>query len=835
MSTERAVLVLLLVVGTCAGAFLFLKTSSVEAEAQEAMRHAEVAADAARDADERERQHADDETGRNLTDALRERLAELGFPRDYTPGPNEAVLVGRAMGRGPAPEGSESLDGVPYEPLPLAKVTLHRIGDDGIADTAVETEASAQQDGWFAITVDRQWGRHVVVAADGFQPAQRDVAKSALAGGISDLGEVNLERLANVTIVVTTGRADLGETVSPVEGMDVRVHAGDEESPLATGVTDEEGRVTLEALPTQTLTFAGSLDPYAAFTQSTRVINDGQTIEVNVDAVGAVRLKVLTPGGAPVEAFQVALALQYPTYAPFQPKFVELVPDADGWATVEGVKTGKWDVYATAAGWGLGTTDGIVVEAGATTDVEVTLPHGFPVRGRVVAAGSGKPVSGAIVYSEKDLVPWSVATHTRDGFREGARAATCDANGYFDLKDLTAGTHKLTAMHPDFASHALQAVKVGEGGDVPEVKISLPLGATLTGHCYDENGSPAPGSQVLVIYFQDMRNNKKKAPRMATSDAKGAYRIEHLPAGQAGVIMTLTNPKEGQPPYSMKMASFRNGGQVTVDFGKAAVGTIVRGRVLKPDGQLVTDMTVMLISTVDIAQGKIPDFYQAAANSRGEYEIKGVPAGRYQVALAKSLKGSDFASGEFIEVPDGGVLENDVIVRGGAIRGSIASAETGTVPRNGEITLIDGEGQFSGHLRVEADGTFEFPVVKPGSYTAVVKADDHVVSAAEGIVVHDGQDTDVPEIVMAPGGRIVGSVVDASGAPVEGAQITLTTPSGETRPAWAFLSASDGAFAAESVPVGTYSVSATRSGLTFPGQQVTVTKGGTTTATIQAQ
>jgi hypothetical protein len=141
MQTERALLLLVVLIAVAGGAFYFLGASTqAESEAQRAQRAAETADEAAGGgAGGAGQDDTGDARAGSLDAAFRRRLEALGFGADLEVPDDQAVIIGRVLGRSPAPEGSTSLDDVPFEPVANAEVAVHRVGDDGVAEERPET------------------------------------------------------------------------------------------------------------------------------------------------------------------------------------------------------------------------------------------------------------------------------------------------------------------------------------------------------------------------------------------------------------------------------------------------------------------------------------------------------------------------------------------------------------------------------------------------------------------------------------------------------------------------------------------------------------------------
>lgn len=752
--------------------------------------------------------------------------------------PGQAVIFGRVVA---TPSTPAAEDAPPPEPQPLAgaEVAIHYVGNDGVMDPLPRAQTQTLPTGYFIATITQNAAYKVKATAPKHSQVERDVSAKALAESGIDLGDVELAPLVQVKARVTTGVRTLMETIGPVAGMTVTASLPNAEEPLATATTDEEGNVSLAGLPLGDVVFRGELSPYATFEETRQVTAQDQNEEFNVQIVGRIKVRVKTEAGATLNRFSIGVDIRRENYGYMPPKFTEEVEteDEEGWHVIEDVKVGEHDLYATAPRFALGRAGPVNVEPAQTTEVTVTLPRGYRIRGRVVSKKDGTPIADATVYSEKDLIPSSINPNTSRATTPMARSTRTDAGGDFILEDLTEGNHRLTALHQSFSEGKVEQVTLGSGGATEKVRIELPGGCTVSGHCYDDDGNPVQGDQVFVMEIGDPVTTKKKIPYIATTDGEGFYRIEHAPAGMRGVLRQIARPKPGSMPFEMKLKQLQNGVDIVVNYGKPGTGAIVHGRVTDAAGQPAQNKTVQLMSAT--TSGTIPEIFQSTVNADGTYEIKGVKKGSYVVQIGRADKGSEFAGVDRLTVPEGGRVQKDVTLSGGTIEGRVLEKGTNKPIGVGEIVVgkstESGGFQFIGRCDLRADGSYRLENVPEDSLIVSVAAQGYSNASVPGVAVKSGETTVVPDIELDAGGRIVGTIVDAQGGAVQGAQIVLLDPqTQEPRNAWAFQSAADGRFEVKSVPVGSHGVTARKAGLSFEIVPVTVTAGNVTTATVRA-
>lgn len=847
MNQERTPATLIVILGILAlaaagGGALLLQRRSAEAE--------RAAVEAARDEAEAAAAYAGARAGETAAEpvapgaasaaaleaACRKTLAEFGFG-DVDVAPDSSFITGRVVTRREPKDGAAAPpdEGPAIEPVAGADVAIHRVGDDAIADTTAEGSVKTRADGRWLATVRAGPAWELAAGATGFLETRRRVAKPAAYPSLQDTGDLLISKPARVLATVTSGDARI-EATKPVEGMAFTVTRADG-TEVAKGSSDKEGKVSFGGLPREKLRFRGELAPYGSVDEEVDVARDGQEQAFNVQLVGRLRVQVRSPAGAVLSRFAATLDLRYENYGYRPPDFVEVeTKDPDGWHLIENLKAGPYDLYATAKSYAVGLVTTEIV-AGETREVSVTLPLGFPLEGRVVAKKDGAPIANAIVYSEKDLISSTVDTDKVEGYRPMARATRTDERGRFRLEDLTEGIHRIAAVHKDFAEEGLEAVTVGKDSASADIVIRLPVGATLTGHSYAPDGSPVEGDMVMALgHLAPARVMKKKAPRMAYTDAAGWYRIDRITPGQRLVLRTAEKRRiPGRPPFEMKQLDFVDAMSRTLDFGRNESGATLVGRVTDAAGAPATGVVVMLMRHEPGATG-VPEFFQSALDDDGNYEIRGLREGRHAFQIAKAGKGSDFAGTEPVEIPATGVVRKDFVLTGGRIEGMVVDAETKAPMDGGEVVILRGTDVFVGRCEIDRAGTFSFPHVEAGVYTVFASAPDHGNLPVNGVEVRSGETTVVPTIELRGGGRIVGLVLDAAGAPVPQAQIVRVDPATQdTQDAWSLGSDSDGRFSAEYVPNGSWLISARKAGLDFEPVPVSVTTGSAPVVTIRAR
>ncbi|MBX7077690.1 MAG: carboxypeptidase regulatory-like domain-containing protein [Nannocystaceae bacterium] len=136
------------------------------------------------------------------------------------------------------------------------------------------------------------------------------------------------------------------------------------------------------------------------------------------------------------------------------PETLARVEVLDGRYALEGLPSGLYDVIAQAPGLAPATARDVVVDGVTPARVDLVLPQGATIHGRVHDGAAG--LSGAWV--------------ALDGVDGGARtfhfgATTTDADGGFALSGLLPGRHSLTASAPGHVARTISGITIAAGED----------------------------------------------------------------------------------------------------------------------------------------------------------------------------------------------------------------------------------------------------------------------------------------------------------------------------------------------------------------------------------
>lgn len=405
----------------------------------------------------------------------------------------------------------------------------------------------------------------------------------------------------------------------------------------------------------------------------------------------------------------------------------------------------------------------------ASPTVPIVRPRGTRVvelTGQVISASPGaarRPLAGALVWPVDDP----------------GLGVMSDEAGRFRLRGIAAGAGvELAAAALD---HAQASLAVRRAGAAPRRPIVLALSPApaLHGTVVDAGGQPLLGAEVTLARRDepDAWAARRDAHR-ARAAAAGAFRVPGLTAGGsydvlvthpgfAPVLTPVTIPKTGSPL----------GLDVVLSPGRTAYGTIVDSSGRPVEGARIELVRSQVGRTTAATGPPLAEdgLYRSTAGQDGRFDLSCLPPGCFDLRI----EGDGFAPLERtgVEIPAGaGLLDlgRFFVERGAVLAGRVvdpegqplAGAEIWVVPRaprdwtayykEGPAAVSGSDGQFT-LTDLPREGGIGLDVCRKGFL-------------AESRTIREPP-LEPLRIVLDPAVRIVGRVLDPTGAPVAGAQI----------------------------------------------------------------
>ena len=312
--------------------------------------------------------------------------------------------------------------------------------------------------------------------------------------------------------------------------------------------------------------------------------------------------------------------------------------------------------------------------------------------------------------------------------------------------------------------------------DTTEVEIQLARPGAISGKIMNEAGEPIENAEARVQFlfggaptFGRSENSLGRdaipiAP--AKTDANGKFVLRGLPEG------TTINLAIQGPGYA-KHTRFK----VPVDTDGLEFRLKREGRI---EGNLSYAGTGAPVANAMIAlQGIHPTigWGTASVDANGNYLLKNLPPGTYNVFLYEGPEGWTAVAKELIEVVEGETVSNMnlTLVRGGFITGRVTDKETGKPIANHGINFYDAarpESQAAVHsTETDETGAYRFRAAPGRALVYAFAPTGYMGGQVNKYVDVVEAETVVVDFQFFKGIELVGWVFTEAGEPVAGAKI----------------------------------------------------------------
>ncbi len=322
-------------------------------------------------------------------------------------------------------------------------------------------------------------------------------------------------------------------------------------------------------------------------------------------------------------------------------------------------------------------------------DVNVELPVGGTIRGRVVEKGSTKAITNfqAGVSASRSgggmmmMAPPMLKSFTSD-------------DGSFVLENVPTGAMNLVANATGYSAARLN-VDVEEGKTLNDVVLELEQGTRLTGRVTGPGGSGLADVTVSVQPSATGSFAMTGAMRRVTTDANGEYTLDGLSPGEETI--QFSHAKYNGVSKTVTLKGRDNKLDVTLEGGSTITGIVVTD-----SGAPVADAEVNAYSA-----GGGGD--SARTNANGAFELEGLRPGRYRFTASKSgyVEGSqndvDISAGTPIRI---------VMQTGGTIYGRVTGIAEADMS---SVTVSARTGRTSSSAAVDPQGNYRIEGAPTGT------------------------------------------------------------------------------------------------------------------------
>ncbi len=470
--------------------------------------------------------------------------------------------------------------------------------------------------------------------------------------------------------------------------------------------------------------------------------------------------------------------------------------------------------------WDIG--DAVYVAAGATVSgVNAALDSGdaslAAITGTVTESGTGEPIAGVEVsaYADSNGDSWPDQQYETWTDSYGQYTIAINESRGLDLnyrvlfRDGSSGyapqVYNGKAVDYDTFWWAIgDAVYVGAGDTASGVDAALDAYAHITGHVTDEDtGEPLPGAGV-VAYLSD--GSSWNYIDETETDVYGEYSFDEFSPGMYTVGFRSPNALymwqfyDGKTSQSEADAIELESGETASGIdGTVATGAHISGRVTDAATGDGVDQAWVEVYTSDGSEWYW--FASEATGTDGGYDVKGLPAGTYVVAVYYE-RWDGQSSGHYIgavryyDGADSIVSADPVAVAGGEIKsgidfaldlwpsrvsGTVTDAATGEPLPGIAVDILPEDSYYGAHGYTDIYGRYQLFVL-PGTYT--VEFRDYEGSyqqqyyngrmtkgSADPLTVVEGEDLAGIDAALFAGASITGKITDAAtGAPLYSAE-----------------------------------------------------------------
>lgn len=428
----------------------------------------------------------------------------------------------------------------------------------------------------------------------------------------------------------------------------------------------------------------------------------------------------------------------------------------DGRFTLDALRAGRWDVAATAIGFlpakAFGDTKTPWVDVDAVqghAPIEIVLARGGAAVAGRVEDPLGRPVAGALITA-------SPTTQSPSIFP--AVLARSDAAGAFTVW-VPEGVLVIEASAKGWSSGDASAI-------APSAKVVVRLGweSVVVGRVVDASTQAAVEGALVAVSGVDTADEVK-----VRSGADGAFRAEGLAHGRHVVTATAPGRRGVSPSFLISPGETSDEIVVQVQRAPRVFGRVVVAGSGAPCSDGEVDLSDPVSDTLLVAVTDASGVVRFDAVPSGSWELKVTCAGRDGSGAPKQLVVGDadvldalFPVAEAITIRGVVVDASGAPIAGATVYGRPARVEEPESP-----TATTG-----------ADGSFALAPVKAGDWTLDVSHASFADGSAKASV--GSSDVSSVRVVLARGSTLFGRVVDESGAPVAGLDVSFDSTSKST-------------------------------------------------------
>jgi protocatechuate 3,4-dioxygenase beta subunit len=502
------------------------------------------------------------------------------------------------------------------------------------------------------------------------------------------------------------------------------------------------------------------------------------TTSATAVATGSVSGAVTDSGGHPVASAAIFLApaaggadLATGTNASGQYSFAS------------GVPVGSYVIHVVHSGYFSSASGTFTVTSGKNTAVPViklvTVVYGS-VSGTVTDSG-GKPISGAQV---------SATSSTPNN--PGINSVLTNSVGAYTFPNVPIGMWEIRALPTGYVPATTPSITVTQGANTVAPTLKLALAASMTGSVTDSN-SAALANATVNLFAAD-----NSIGYSAITTSTGAYSFTGLTPGN----YTLHVFDTGYSSFVSSTLTLSVGAnpQATIKLTKIVYGSVT-GKITDTGGNPIASAAVYLDTAAGLVVNGVPGVH---TDSGGNYSFPSVPVGSYEI-VANTTGYFQNATAVFAVVSGANTAPTLKLTQGASVTGSVT--DTSNAPVGGtEVALSPAPGSTSTNFYAaltNSSGVYTFGVVIPASYVIRVYDASYLTSTTATITIKLGANSlSTIRLTKALFGSVSGKVTDASGKPISGATVGVTSSNTANPTVSPATTDANGNYSFPSVPIG---------------------------------
>ncbi len=471
--------------------------------------------------------------------------------------------------------------------------------------------------------------------------------------------------------------------------------------------------------------------------------------------------------------------------------------------------------------------DGLTVQPGETTEIELEATLGVRVSGRVLDA-EGNPIDGAELH-----------TFSKDDSAERRsprpNEVELEENGSFLARGVKPGEIAVVARAEGYFGEREDLGPRADGDRAEGVQLVLGRGHFVRGHVQWPDGERV--SECTIALSQDVEEADSvpfeiRSRYLARDNVEtetsldGTFEITGLGPGPYAIDASAVRPDESGkrrkkgPRWNAQLEDLASDTEgLVITLGQ---GLSISGRVVDDAGALLDRFVVQAMPAnennaflvggnwwFNAEQGLSQKFRDAG----GLFTLDGFRAGHWMVRA--TAEDHQDASPVAVELPGEGASLELTVPRVAVVSGVVLDplgnpvdgAGVSVAPEGGPVwmSLLDKHG-----ARTDETGAFEVDDAPTGRVSVSAKARGFAPSADQSFDLRPGDSLTGVALKLRRGGRITGLLLSTHGEPVAGRKIQVDVGQ------WSLLDRSTrtdeaGAFVFENLPPGTYGVNASLS------------------------